>query len=91
MPDVNEILIGHWFGVMCCFSFGCGFRLCPIVPDEMRAWSERAESGLMGYELMQWIRFFYGLSGVVGWFSAIGGFLRFRQFFLVRFLSVSLW
>ena len=35
--------------------------------------------------------FFMGLSGVVGWFSAIGVFLRFRQFFLVRFLSMSLW
>ena len=34
MADENEILIGHWFGVMCCFSFGCDFGLCPIVPDE---------------------------------------------------------
>ena len=47
MPDGNDFLIGHCVGVRCCFSFGCGFRLCPIVPDEMRAGSERAESGLV--------------------------------------------
>ena len=49
MPDGNEILIGHRVGVKCCFSFVCDFGLCPIVPDEMRAGSERAESGLVGY------------------------------------------
>ncbi|PQJ13027.1 hypothetical protein CJD36_004590 [Flavipsychrobacter stenotrophus] len=85
MPDGSEILIGHWFGVRCCFSFGCDFRLCPIVPDEMRARSERAESGLVGYELMYWIRFFYGLYGVVGWFSAIGGFFAFPAVFFGAF------
>ena len=33
MPDGNEILIGHGFGVMCCFSCGSDFGGCPIVPD----------------------------------------------------------
>ena len=47
MPDVNEILIGHWFGVSCCFSCGCDFEGCPIVPDNMSAGSGRAESGLV--------------------------------------------
>ncbi|PQJ12624.1 hypothetical protein CJD36_002460 [Flavipsychrobacter stenotrophus] len=85
MPDGNEILIGHGIGVSCCFSSVCGFRLCPIVPDEMRARSERAESGFVGYELMYWIRFFYGLSGVVVWFSAIGGFFAFPAVFFDSF------
>ena len=33
MPDGNGTLIGHWFGVRCCFSCGCVFGVCPIVPD----------------------------------------------------------
>ena len=33
MPDGNTILIGHCFDVRCCFSCGCDFWLCPIVPD----------------------------------------------------------
>ena len=52
MPDGNDFLIGHWFGVMCCFSCYCVFGVCPIVPDELSAGSERAESGLVGYELL---------------------------------------
>ena len=33
IPDGNEILIGHWGYVSYWLSFGCGFGLCPIVPD----------------------------------------------------------
>ncbi len=28
-----EIFIGHWMCVVCWFTLGCGFVLCPIVPD----------------------------------------------------------
>ena len=33
MPDGNENVIGHGLGVSSCFSFGCDFWLCPIMPD----------------------------------------------------------
>ena len=52
MPDGNEILIGHCFDVRCCFSCGCDFWLCPIVPDKMSAGSGKAESDLVDYELL---------------------------------------
>ena len=45
IPDGNEILIGHWGYVSYWLSFGCGFGVCPIVPDKMRAGCGRAESG----------------------------------------------
>ena len=91
MPDGNEILIGHGDGVRCCISFGCVFGGCPIVPYEMSTGSERAESGLGGNELMYCIRFFVGSLVLLDGFPPLADFLRFRQFFLVRFLPVPLW
>ena len=53
MPDENEILIGHGFGGIGWFSFCYAFWRCPIMPDHLRAESERAGSGLL-FILSEW-------------------------------------